>query len=368
MKPATDLLRRKWVSRFHREVALGSLSRGFLILTMAACISPAERFGDYTGRKMVISGQISSLEGNSFVTVAMTTITERLPEPIVGAAVRLVDDTAAETVFHEEAEGKYRLSDFTGTPGHSYFLRVTLPNGRTYESAPETMPTAIGSDDVFYTIEPMEYTDSEGAVVERHFVKVFTNHSLPEIAEPLYMRWYVRETYMISPTDFPDINGHVPEPCFVDQQVDPQRTILFSTEDIKASNIPAMELVGRVVDRSFKERHYFTIFRASLSRNAHEYWRKVGIVANQVGSIFDQPPARLMGNFHNVADPGEEVFGYFQAVHEKLSRFYLLPGDLPFGMPLHCEYREYRQYYDYPSECRNCLSVPRSSYHRPPWF
>lgn len=229
------------------------------------------------------------------------------------------------------------------------------------------MPEALAEDLIHYTIEPEQYTDPEGIVAERRFLKVYTNSSLPFSPVPLFINWHVEEVYLLSPTDFPDAFGSIPPPCFISQHVDPQRIVLFNGEDTRTDLISDKLVISRLVDKTFKERHYFTTYQSSLTREAYEYWRKINIVANQVGSIFDAPPARIKGNIFNV-NRQEEVLGYFQAVNQTFNRFYLLPGDLPFKLTEYCEYGADRDYRTYPSECLNCLSVRNSSYNRPSWF
>jgi hypothetical protein len=339
-----------------------------VILFVTGCLTPIDRFSDYTGRQVVITGQISSVADASVVSVAITSTKERLPEPVQQAVVTLIDNSGNRYAYTEHSNGTYLLEDFQGTPGSTYHLSVTLPDGRRYESVPERMPQETGVDEVYYVIEDELYTDPEGAVVERPFLKVFTNATLPSSDAPMYIKWDVQEAYILSPTDFPDVFGRIPPPCYIIQKAEPQKMNLFINEQMDPVNIADLQLVSRLVDRSFKERHYFSIYQSSMTYEAYEYWRKVDVIANQVGSIFDAPPARIKGNIHNVDNQNEEVHGYFQAVNQTLQRFYLLPEDLPFKMPLHCEYRDTRPFHDYPAQCLDCISVPNSSYTRPDWF
>src|SRR3546814_14146736 len=81
---------------------------------------------------------------------------------------------------------------------------------------------------------------------------------------PVFLRWHVEEVYMLSPTDFPDPFGFVPPSCYIDQQIDPQRILLFSTEGTTVTSLPELFVASRLVDATFKERHYFTTYQSSL--------------------------------------------------------------------------------------------------------
>lgn len=339
------------------------------ITFLGSCLTPIDRSSDYIGGQIVISGQISPIEETNIISIGRTASTERLPEPVLGALITLFDDEENEMYYIEDGSlpGNYTLNA-QGSPGKTYHIRVTTPDGETYESIPEKMPETIGQDAIYYSLETRNLTDPEGTVNAFDFVNIYTNAALPSSAsDPVYLKWDVEEVYLLSPTDFPDPFGAIPPPCFIRRQVDPQNIVLFNREELKTTTISGMQVGSRQVDRSFKERHYFTTYQSSLTREAYEYWRKINIVANQVGSIFDSPPARITGNIFNV-NRQEEVLGYFQAVNQTYSRFFMLPSDFPFQMTEYCEYRNDRTYSTYPSECLDCLSARNSSHNRPPWF
>ena len=355
---------------FKRIIPSRIILQVIMIMILAGCLTPVDRFSDYIGGQVVISGQISPLEETNVIRVGRTSNKERLPEPVSGAMVTLFDDLGNEALYLEDQEfaGKYILQTFEGVPGRTYYIRIVIPGGEIYESLPERMPLAIGNDQIHHTIVPDQYTDQDGVVDERYFVKLYTSHTVAPSLDPVFIKWHVDEVFSLTPTDFPDPFGSVPPPCYISQQVDPQKIVLFNGDEVHATYIPDLLLASRLTGPSFKERHYFTTYQSSLTREAYEYWREVNIVANQVGSIFDPPPGRVKGNIFNVNDPSEEVHGYFQAVNQTFHRFYLLPKDMPFKMTVYCEYGSDRAYYDYPSECLNCLSATNSSYNRPPWF
>lgn len=354
----------------NKMTGLHFIIRLILATIVVGCLSPLDRFSDYTGGELVISGQISSIPETNIVYVARTSDSERLPEPLSGAEVLLYEDGALVQTYIEDFEvpGKYVLPGFAGFPGRTYHIDIILPGGQTFTSAPERMPEVIGKDEISHTIEPREFIDGDGTLSERFFVNIFNTHSLPSSSQNVFLKWHVEEVYALTPTDFPDPFNDVPPTCYIAQSVDPQRIVLFSSETSTATSIPDLPLVSRQIDPSFKERHYFTTYQSSMTREAYDYWKKVDVVANQNGSIFDTPPARIQGNIKSVADADITVHGYFQAVNQRMNRFYLLPDDLPFRLTEHCEYRAERDFLDYPRECLDCLSARNSSHNRPSWF
>ena len=191
---------------------------------------------------------------------------------------------------------------------------------------------------------------------------------LPSVTGGSYLKWNIDEAFLLSPTDFPDPFGSVPPSCFIVQNADPQRINLFNGEEVKAASYEGFLVGSRIIDWSFHERHYFTIYQTSLTKEAFEYWRKVNIVANQVGSIFDTPPAEITGNIRNVNQPDEKVLGYFQVINQTFDRFFLLKADVPFPITASTCTFDNRNFQDYQTRCLDCLSIRNSSYRRPIWF
>ena len=343
--------------------------RVLLIILLGSCLSPIDIPTENLGGHLVVSGQVSPIEDQNYVQLGRTAETERLPHPVTGATVQLFDDIGNVYVYEEDefTEGSYLLHGFTGIPGTTYFIQVNTQEGETYESAPERMPESAGELTSLYNVQNEETTDLEGTVTTQPFLKLYVNTTMPESGSR-FVKWNVEEVFLLTPTDFPDPFSYVPPPCFVAQNADPQRITLINGEEVKTESIDNLLVASRIIDWTFLERHYFTVYQSSLTAEAYEYWRKVNILANQVGSIFDTPPAEITGNITNANDPSEKVFGYFQASNQTFTRRFLLKSDLPFELTVtHCVY-DSRDFQKYPQRCLDCLSLRNSSYRRPDWF
>jgi hypothetical protein len=318
---------------------------------------------------MVVSGQVSTIPDQNFIELGRTSTTERLPIPVSGAYIELVE-VGGEVYYYQEdpfKPGIYVLNDFSGIPGAAYFVRVVTQEGETFESEPERMPESAGSLTTTYDFQEEEVIDLGGVVTEQTFMKWYVDATLPE-SKPVFVKWQVDETFLLSPTDFPDPFGSVPPPCFVSQNADPQTVTLFNGRDIQATSVEKMLVGSRIIDWSFLEKHWFTIYQSSLTEEAYEYWRKVNILANQVGSIFDTPPADISGNVKNLTRPTAKVLGYVQACNQAFDRRPFFPSELPFRLTItDCTY-DGRDYLNYPSRCLDCLSIRNSSFRRPIWF
>lgn len=336
-----------------------------LAVILSGCLTPVEIVTDRAGGNVIISGQLSNIQEQSFLDIGFTAESERLPFPVSGALVNLFEDGELISAYVEDDSipGKYVLPDYAGVPGKMYHVQIILPDDRIYESLPEKMPDDSGSVSTYYKIEREEFMDNEGILVNRPVVKIFANSILPPSNR--FLMWIVEEVFIL----IGGASGPItPPPCFVTQLADPQFIVLLDRQHLTANEFPDQLLATRQVDFSFMLRHYFVTYQTTLTQEAFEYWRKVHILVGERGSIFDTPPATISGNISNISDKSERVFGYFQASHQTLHRILLEKQDFPFFLDYHdCTVLSSSTSVP-PPRCYNCLLVRNSSYVRPPWF
>jgi hypothetical protein len=358
------------ISTRKEKATRASIQFAFFLL-LSSCLTPIDFEVNNEKEVIVVSGQISTLEERSVVQVGVTAKDNRLPIPVSDATVEAIDNFGERYPYEHDFNfpGTYVLNQTTAIAGRTYQIQVVLNDGRTVLSQPETIALSAGTLKTRYEIVEQEYADGEGIITRQPFLKTLGSSTLPNGGERGYYKWSSVETFLLSPTDFPDPFGSIPAPCFVHKNADPQRVVIYSGENSTKSNIEDQLICSRIVDWSFLERHCFTTYQSAISKNAHEYWRKVNIVANQVGSIFDAPPAAVVGNLYDPQSSNRKVLGYFQATNEVYNRFFVMPFDLPFPLTMpNCTFDGSFDPQDYPTRCINCLSVPNSSYNRPEWF
>jgi hypothetical protein len=331
---------------------------------LIGCVTPINIELENRNGIIAIYGQVSTQARRNYVTVGSTAGLGRVPFPIEGARIEVVNEFGDTTLFDSmEKPGVYIRHGFTAIPGVAYHLRVTLRTGQTIVSTPDLTPAEVGTDSVSFELSSESLTDSGGGVSNLNWVNVWTIPKGTGSGNLLHLRWSVDEIYMIQPTDFPDISGFIPPPCYITQPADPQRVTLRNANSEAKSR---MLVAKRHVDKSFHVRHYFLTYQSSLSPAAYEYWRKVHLLANQTGTIFDVPGASLPGNLSMSGDDETKVFGYFNAVNESMTKFFLVQGNFPQPFLPYCEYSSERAYTTYPPECLDCLLESNSSYTEPP--
>jgi Domain of unknown function (DUF4249) len=334
-----------------------------------SCLTPYDFYSESFDRNLIITGQISNLAERNVVQIGITRGTNALPQSVSNAQVKLVDENKTEYLYSEDYNrpGFYFLTQFAGEPGKTYHLHIRTVEGKTYQSLPEKMPDQVGTVSTSSTVAEEQVIGTEGGATRLPFLKIYANTELEKSNLPTLLKWSIEETFILSPTDFPDIMGSIPPPCYITQRADPQRITLFDGQNVGATEIKDQLVGSRLIDWTFLEKHSLTVYQSSITKEAFEYWRQVNILANQVGSIFDSPPAKITGNLFNTTNSSESVLGYFQATLETSDRFVTYPYELPFPLLLDdCDFRGYNV--NYLPRCLNCLTVPNSSYERPFWF
>jgi hypothetical protein len=338
-------------------------------LVLFGCLTPIDFPLENQNWSFAISGQVSTVAHRNFVQVSRTNGVKSRPLPVSEAWVALYDDLGNSYQYEiSTTPGVFLLPGFVGTPGRSYYVVVAPYEGGLYTSKPEILPTAVATDNPYYEFEERPYTDSEGTVLANgRFINILTKPVIPVTEDPLYLKWTVDETFIIVPTDFPDPFGVIPPSCYIRQGADPQRIQLFnSLENPVPSEEEGLLIASRPLDNSFHTRHYFMTYLSTLTPEAYDYWRKVNVLVNQVGSIFDTPPATITGNIipdNNIVSP--PVFGYFMAVNEDHHKFYLTRFEVPYPNLPYCEYYPFKPTNTYPYECLNCITHPNSTYAVP---
>ncbi len=341
----------------------------FILWLTTGCLTPTDLDVELKDNIPTVNGQISTLAGRTYVQLGVTSSQNSRPAPISYATVEVVNDLGERFPLWESAPGTYINEYLVALPGRKYQILVNTFGGDSFTSAMEETPPPPGSVEATYRFALEEYTDGEGAVRSGYFVKVGVNSVFPSSTK--FLRWEVEEVFQLSPTDYPDPFGSIPEPCYITRNADPQRIALLNRNEVNLDTLESMLVGSRLIDWTFKERHYLTTYETSLTAASYEYWRRVGQLSGQVGSIFDAPPSEITTNISWADQPERKVYGYFQVASETYSRFFLTPFDLPVTLPRHCEFDPSESYPVYiPYECQddNCQKLPGSSVFPPPWF
>lgn len=346
-----------------KELPLGILL--ILILVVTSCLEPYQFDIDVAqDESVVINGGVTNTEGPHIITISDVNEFGLKTFTGIGGATVFIEHDGESYPMTEIEPGVHSLSKGTlvGKPGETYGTTIILAGGTTI-TAEETMPRPIELEDVDAQFVRLAIPQRNGREVEQQVIQVSGSTTFPETEEVLYVRMSMDETYNFPE---PSCGGlHQPKICYVTLQSRSQEYALFRSDLIQSLTLRDI-IVGvktMLPETEFLARHYFSVYQHSITAEAYQYWEQVREVISQQGTVFDKPPAAVLGNFK--VDGDVPVLGYFQVSSISIMRDVVLRGEYieQTGFQPACSPFTRRI-----PLCCNCLQIPNSNLVRPDWF
>ncbi|OEK02279.1 hypothetical protein BFP97_12455 [Roseivirga sp. 4D4] len=304
------------------------------IFIAVGCSEVIELEDNTVGGQVIIYGRISNSTQANEVVISRAGEASTAPLPIEGAIVKIVDDTGLEEFLVEDAPGHYTLGRnvLSGQFGRSYRLEADI-EGSIYTTDFQELLPVLSQDEMRYEIGVERDITSSGATVTDDVVRLFVDSDLPDdLPDQFFMRWEIEEVYSVLTGFFPTFwfprSAPPQKQCYVTHKLGADEIFLLDGRDIRRSDLKNRELITRVIDRSFQNKHYFNLIQSRVSEENFEYWEKVRTLTITNGSIFDQVVGPLKGNVKS-DDPGEEVFGFFEVIGIDTTRLLMTNNDIP---------------------------------------
>lgn len=330
-----------------------NLSVGILF-SLAACVTPFDPELTNDNPKLTVEGTITDKPGPYVIKLTYSAaysnseqIFGRYPE---GAKVFIRDSGGFEEELTYTRAGTYVTAEdgIRGEAGRSYTLRIELPNGKAYESASEYMPPSAEIDSVY-----AEYRDVEGTFVQGEFDVYLDTRDLGGVSNYYQWKWahFKRLDYcQVFLRNFPSPPTWFAIYCCGE---------CYEIETCAGCiNIASDQLVdGRKIARvpimtfpyDSREPYYLQVEQYSLNETAYEFWKRASELINNSGGVFDRPPVTVKGNVFNLADPDEQVLGYFGASSVSIKSVYFRRDHIS-TFP----YTSIPQYNISPQGCQEC--------------
>ncbi|MGV3541177.1 MAG: DUF4249 domain-containing protein [Rufibacter sp.] len=325
---------------------------------LTGCVDTVELKMPSSDKLLVINGLVSTDPGPYFVRINLTSPYGAgiLPvdQSIRDAVVRIEDEKGNVEVLAQQEYGLYRTSPYgmRGRVGGEYTLTVTLKDGRVYQSKTEVMPAvpAIEGAEVVYEEKTVLNSDNLEVPDNRYHVLLSTQD--PAEQRNFY-RWDWTGVYEVStqPWEYverdPRTGKIVPRPksccttCWVKDSVNAIQVTddrLFNGNMVRGQRVASIPVTAQ----TFNIRYRVELRQYSLTEDAFEYWRVLGIQTAKTGSVLDPPPANPRGNIFNVNNPDEQVMGFFGASAVARKILNLRREDLASPPPV----------FDYDDDCR----------------
>jgi Domain of unknown function (DUF4249) len=350
-----------------------------LVATFIGCISEidfASKAPDTTS--LAINGQFTNGKGEQMLRLTRPGYYKfgASFEPVIGATVIVVDEKGNKEQYRGDLDekGLYVLPGrkVKGQPGGTYYLDITLTDGKTYRSEPETMPQPVKSDSISVAAEVEETISTQGVVLNNtKWAAVSVHTKFPTTKSEVYLRWHAENVYM-----FTELVRYwlplkpAPRSCFIRDYFNFQNVALLQSKGLERGAPLSRRIARKQFDETFEVKIGFNVYQYSITPKAFQFWSEAQKVTAQVGSIFDAPPASVEGNVYNTKDKNDRVLGYFEVASVDTLRKFIGKGDVKdpktkdsWFLPSKCSYTVGRQFppVNRP-ECIDCITIPNSSY------
>lgn len=328
-----------------------------------ACESKLDvKIDDLTPR-LVVEGYVSNEQKPVEVRLSWTANYgyDSYTPMVSGALVCLLDNRGNCVDLPEREEGVYSTAGtgFRALAGHSYAIQISLPDGRSYSSVPELLPSSLGIDSAYFEYFRREQFGPTGYTEMVPAIQLYAD--IPNSpAERDYLLWKWEGTFEFVPP-LADRSFS----CWVTETENYKRFNLFTDDFYEDSRIKNLEIDIIDVDFKFGVKYVVEIQQYTIGSNAYEYFKGLKHQLERNGSFSDPSPYRVIGNIKNQEDADEVVLGYFYAAGVSSRHLAVKRVDIPLstlkGGP-HCDPPFFG---GPPIECTSCEAYTNKSFEPP---
>lgn len=338
-----------------------------ILLGYWSCIEEIEF--DISGNQpsIVVNGLISSELQEYTIKINESSVlglgTDNITEPISGATVRVVEAGGTDIQFIEDIDepGSYRAT-MQGQVGSTYHVEIDLASGENIVSNPTTILAPIDIDSIFIRVDEESGLNASGNSEVIANVVSGVSATIPSTGPRPFLRYRVLGEY-----EFQELAPGLlfPRRCFIKDFLDFNNLALINTNDISGNQIPNTDVVRTTLNQRFNVIYGFGITQYRISEQEFTYWSQVDKLINIDGTLFDPPPANIIGNLQNTTNPDVQIQGYFSVVSESFDRQFVETGRLGHFVQTKCTGFTFREN---PPDCADCTIISNSSLDKPSYW
>ncbi len=342
----------------------------FLFLILDACIEPFNIQLKDSQQVMVVEGVITDQPGPYTVKLFYSlSLEEELNKInwVQGAAVSIYDDQGTVESLHEVTPGIYQTTSIQGVIGRTYHVRITLTDGKEYESVPEALLPVGDLDSVYAEFVQNENPASDNPFTSPNGFNVFLDASVHPEQNGL-VRWHWTGTYEVKTYPEFRMKVKVPQGPILDKPImvpDPPRcsgyiVILNGTSTMLVDKCTCCfcwveqynqqpllsdkkfinnNMVSRfnvafipATRRNFFEKYHLEVEQMSTSQVVYDFWKKVESSQDIGSDLFQTTPPRTVGNIRAVSDGAMPALGIFAAAAVKKKSIVILRDEVPYTL------------------------------------
>ena len=238
-----------------------------------------------TSPQLVVDGSITNRPGLQVVKLSWSTayFEETAPPVVEDAQIILRDNQGRSETLRHEPGGRY-VTETPGIVGNTYWIEITLSDGRAFQSLPEELfPVAPVKGIKVIREDEEEEPDEEGKV--GYSVLLDADEPGDEVN---FYRWkvYVNDTLEAKADD-----------------------LSFARDDFVNEEVRDVEIFADLM----RHGDHVRVEQMSITERYYDFLTVLFQQTVFVGGLFDPPPAPIVGNVVSTSEESERALGYFYA-------------------------------------------------------
>lgn len=319
-----------------------------LFLWLSACVDEVYLPIRQTASRLVVDGYITDEAPPYPIKLTLSGAYSSggvFPEDLViNGAIATISDDRGQTVRLEQdplQPSYYWARDpaFRGQINRSYTLRVVLPDGTTYVSAPELLKPVAPIEQVY-----AKYIRQATVTKQPDYYQVMIDTKDPATPEDYY-RWSAYG-YVWRWTGTDPLHSSCNTCSCLVPYYGPLTNVL-SDALVNGNRIGGRTVFNSPVYAIGKQ--YVEVRQYSISRAAYQYWKLFDEQRTRTGSLFDPQPASIEGNVYQKADTTVRALGFFGASAVSTQRLVIRADTINYNQFLN----RYKDTFIPPGECQN---------------
>jgi hypothetical protein len=329
----------------------------FLIIIFAwlgslqGCVDPYDQTFKTSNKIIIVEGILSD-----DVNLRPITIKESLASAFGGSNINLINGAKVSVIINgtttinltEKEEGNYYFEPtFKGEIGSSYQLKISTPDGNSFESKPEILQNSVPINQISHQIDTKAFSDAKGNVSTGY--KIYVDIKDPANTANQYLwSWMLYEKQNVCKTCTGGYYYRTPLPygaCVDDALLKRYNNIfdyscesgcweilrstdlIANNDELSNGNIIKDQYVGKIPLYQYSGA-LLEVSQYSISKEAYNFIKLSQKQGIETGGLADTPPAALIGNVTCTNDPTINTSGYFIIAGKSKASYWLDKKDV----------------------------------------
>jgi hypothetical protein len=302
-----------------------------IIIGMIGCIEPFDpNIPNSNKDHLVIDGIITDQPGPYIVKITKSTPLDYIGQDdtsVSGVTVTIEEEEGVIETLYEESPGVYMTNAIQGVVGKRYRLNLSYGNSN-YQSSWETIEASAKIDSVYYQVETRATTDKDIELTGLQFY-VDSQGDQENVKNHRYEweeTWEIGVTYP-SQDDFLEGGLILPaeNPVYQCWKFKNSETINLNTTEGLSKNIISAHQLAFITgeDERFIKKYSLLVKQFALDESEYLFWKFLKEANEELGTLYDKQPSKIIGNISSLSNSDEVVLGYFSASGVQQTRVFV---------------------------------------------